>query len=456
MIFKRLLLIAVSALSIATLVRMEEEEGFEGESSGYGDEDVSEDYGDSGAGGGGGGGYGGGEGGYGGYNDDPYGGGYGQGGQEEEGRALPPVIDVESLEQLQQLQAEDGQQALVVGYFDEKASADQALFEEAHAQLGRNFRFARVTRAEVLQSTKYTSAVIVHKPAAFVSDKYEKSKARFPGRSIASADVLSKFITQKAVPLAGLKTVDNSKIYEDLHLAEVTVFAEVDVERNEKQFQYFANRLRKVAVAFEDKVSFNVAHKGDFEDVLERSYGLTLPARGDVGVGLRDGSNYYKMSEKFSTESVRAFVQAWARGDLRGQEQQQAEEASHDDEEGGAAYSGPSNVVTLTPANFKTEVTDSDKDAMVEFYAPWCGHCKSLKPEYDSASHQLAGVSTVLLGAFDASEQSAPAGFEVQGFPSLFFLPGDRSVPPIPYEGAREAKAIVKFIQKHATHKFTL
>lgn len=43
---------------------------------------------------------------------------------------------------------------------------------------------------------------------------------------------------------------------------EVSVFAEIDTTRNIKQFNYFANRMRKVAVSFEDKVHFNVAHKG--------------------------------------------------------------------------------------------------------------------------------------------------------------------------------------------------
>lgn len=52
-------------------------------------------------------------------------------------------------------------------------------------------------------------------------------------------------------------------------MAEVTVFAEVDTDRNIKQFNYFANRLRKVAVDYEEKVHFNVAHKGyvEFDNV---------------------------------------------------------------------------------------------------------------------------------------------------------------------------------------------
>jgi hypothetical protein len=45
-----------------------------------------------------------------------------------------------------------------------------------------------------------------------VNEKYEKSKARFPGKSISAAEVLGKFIMQKTVPLAGLKTLENSKM----------------------------------------------------------------------------------------------------------------------------------------------------------------------------------------------------------------------------------------------------
>ena len=94
-------------------------------------------------------------------------------------------------------------------------------------------------------------------------------------------------------------------------------------------------------------------------------------------------------------------------------------------------------------------------DGCFIFAAPWCGHCKNLKPEFDNASNQLKDIPSVMLGAFDASENPPPEGFDVQGFPTLFFLPGDRSAP-LSYEGAREAKAIVSYIQKHATTKFEL
>ena len=68
-----------------------------------------------------------------------------------------------------------------------------------------------------------------------------------------------------------------------------------------------------------------------------------------------------------------------------------------------AMYKNPGPVVELTTANFKKEVLD-DKDSMwlVEFYAPWCGHCQKLAPSWELAAKHLKGV--VKLGAVDMTE----------------------------------------------------
>lgn len=43
----------------------------------------------------------------------------------------------------------------------------------------------------------------------------------------------------------------------------------------------------------------------------------------------------------------------------------------------------PTAVTVLTDDNFDSIVKDSTKNVLVEFYAPWCGHCKSLAPIYE-------------------------------------------------------------------------
>lgn len=45
-----------------------------------------------------------------------------------------------------------------------------------------------------------------------MNEKYEKAKARFPGKSLSSAEVLGKFIMQKSLPLAGHKTQEAAKL----------------------------------------------------------------------------------------------------------------------------------------------------------------------------------------------------------------------------------------------------
>jgi len=113
-----------------------------------------------------------------------------------------------------------------------------------------------------------------------------------------------------------------------------------------------------------------------------------------------------------------------------------------------------SNVIVLTPENFDT-VVDGSKNILVEFYAPWCGHCKHLEPEYEKAANALAGNDKVALAKVDADKHKDLGGrFGVSGFPTLKFFPkGWTHGSEIPYDGARTADSIVEWVQEHAGTK---
>jgi protein disulfide-isomerase A6 len=98
------------------------------------------------------------------------------------------------------------------------------------------------------------------------------------------------------------------------------------------------------------------------------------------------------------------------------------------EEEAAPLYGERTPVVQLTTDTFKELVLDSNDMWMIEFYAPWCGHCKALAPEWEAAAHALDGV--IKVGAVDMTQhESVGKPYEVSGFPTLKFFGADKTEP---------------------------
>lgn len=109
-----------------------------------------------------------------------------------------------------------------------------------------------------------------------------------------------------------------------------------------------------------------------------------------------------------------------------------------------------SNVVVLTPDNFDKVVNDKSKHVLVEFYAPWCGHCKRLAPAWDALSTVFAGDSDVVIAKVDAdAHKELGSRYGVTGFPTIKYFPKNNKEGE-EFDGGREIKDLVAWVNKKA------
>ncbi|KAK4487587.1 hypothetical protein RD792_005764 [Penstemon davidsonii] len=130
--------------------------------------------------------------------------------------------------------------------------------------------------------------------------------------------------------------------------------------------------------------------------------------------------------------------------DLEEDDEQSPYGADHED----GGYSAPevdeTHVVVLKDSNF-SDFIKKNRFVMVEFYAPWCGHCQALAPEYAAAAADLKDEAVVLAKVDATEEAELGQKYDVQGFPTIyFFVDGVHK----PYPGQRTKDAIVTWLKR--------
>ncbi len=113
-------------------------------------------------------------------------------------------------------------------------------------------------------------------------------------------------------------------------------------------------------------------------------------------------------------------------------------------------------VKVVVAKNFDQLVLDTTKDVFVEFYAPWCGHCKNLAPIYDEVGAALAGIPSVIVAKMDATANDIDAKYGVSSFPTLKYFPANQKATPLDYNGERKKDSIINFIKHNAAIPFDL
>jgi protein disulfide-isomerase A1 len=109
--------------------------------------------------------------------------------------------------------------------------------------------------------------------------------------------------------------------------------------------------------------------------------------------------------------------------------------------------------VTIVVGKNFDEVVRAKKDVLVEFYAPWCGHCKKLEPIYDELGAHFAKDDNIVIAKMDATANGTPKDVSVQGFPTIIFFDADNK--QVSYDGERELDAFKTWLAAHRVSKAT-
>ncbi|KAL9714096.1 hypothetical protein Ac2012v2_002404 [Leucoagaricus gongylophorus] len=115
-----------------------------------------------------------------------------------------------------------------------------------------------------------------------------------------------------------------------------------------------------------------------------------------------------------------------------------------------------SNVVELTPDNFDN-IIGQGKPALVEFFAPWCGHCKNLAPIYEQLADAFSHAKDrVVIAKVDADGVGKPLGnkYDVKGFPTLKWF--DAAGEHEKYESGRDLDSLVAFVTQKSGVKSSI
>jgi len=268
------------------------------------------------------------------------------------------------------------------------------------------------------------------KPQIVAYRKFDEKEVKYDGDY--NAEGLEEFIRRESLPLLTEIGPENYAKFVERGYPILWAFLQPD----DQNMESIESTLREVAKEFR-KISF-VKLDGVKWANHAKNFGLSdkLP-----GVVVEDRTNKKKFvypESSLGASDLKKFLKSFTGGSLTPTMKSQDPPTDND---------GP--VVTVVGKTFDEIVLNKNKDVLVEFYAPWCGHCKSLAPKYEELGKEFQSTPSVVIAKVDSTENDTPA--DIQGFPTLLFYPANDKSNPLTYNGERSQKAMSDYIREHAS-----
>jgi len=339
----------------------------------------------------------------------------------------PPAKTLASLDEAKDFVA--GKSVAIIGFFDDETTDAAKAFLAVAGSLD-DFQFAISSAADVRAEYKVEGEAVV-----LIKD-FDAGRADLAEGL--TEEAITEFISAESLPLVvDFNNESAQKIFSGEIKSHLLMFLSASAEGHDEKL----TMLKEIATENKGKilvVTINTDEE-DHKRILE-FFGIVdseLPTFRAIKLG-EDMAKFKPESDVIETANVKSFVGEFLAGNLK--QHLMSDEVPEDWDATG--------VKTLVGKNFHEVAMNPEKDVLVEFYAPWCGHCKSLVPIWDKLGEKYADHPSIVIAKIDSTANELEE-IKVQGFPTIkFFKKGTNEV--VDYDGERTEAGFSKFLDEQA------
>lgn len=336
----------------------------------------------------------------------------------------PAAVDLKTAEEAEKFLKDN--EIAVVGFFaDQENDVAKAYLAAANAL--DSFAFALTSNADLM--TKYEAS----ENQIFLFKPFDDKKTPYKGE--ANEEDIKKFVQVYSLPLiVDFNHQSASKIFGGSVKSHMLFF----VSKEQGHVEKYVEPLKEVAANYRDEVLF-VTISADEEDHA-RIFEFFGMSKDDIpSIRLikleEDMAKYKPATNDLSPEAVKSFVEDFMAGKLK--QHLLSQDLPEDWDK--------NPVKVLVASNFDEVALNPEKDVLVEFYAPWCGHCKQLAPIYDQLGEKFKDHPTIVIAKMDSTVNELEHT-KISSFPTLkLYRKGDNQV--IDYNLDRTFDDFVKFLE---------
>lgn len=289
-------------------------------------------------------------------------------------QSLPPVAEVTAENHLEFQKAD---KLVLVAYLSSSTEAPGPEFTKAAEGHRDDYLFGYTSDPEAIEEAGVTP------PALVLYRRFDEPRIDYTSQAeTATADEIIKFVKENSIPLIDEVSAENYQTYLQSGLPLAYLFLDPTESKDD-----LIGTLGPIASKYKGKVNFVWIDAIKFGD---HAKALNLPEAKWPSFVIQDLTKQLKFPlsqvETYTPEAVDAWCEKYVDGQLEPALKSEPIPATQDEP-----------VYTVVGKNFEEVVFDDSKDVFVEFYAPWCGHCKRLKPTWDSLGERYAAVKDKLV-----------------------------------------------------------